>query len=108
MLEKGIHNEIAKNEVLNINVPNLKYDEILGTKVTCIGHRIYYNFVREEKDENGETVYFIGGDEPHWTEIENSDANAVKNGYISITPIAPDFTKKDSFRQINAWIEKYK
>ena len=106
MLESGIHKEIAKNEVLNINVPNLEYDEIKGTKVTCIGHRIYYNFIREEKDENGENVYFIGGDEPHWTEIENSDANAIKNGYISITPIAPDFTKKDSFGQIRNWINK--
>lgn len=108
MLEKGIHKEIAKNEVLNINVPNLEYDKIQGTKVTCIGHRIYYNFVREEKDTDGETVYFIGGDEPHWTEIENSDANAVKNGYISITPIAPDFTKKDSFGQVRNWINKNK
>ena len=108
MLESGIHKEIAKNEVLNINIPNLDYDKIKGSKVTCIGHRIYYNFVREEKDENGETVYLIGGDEPHWTEIENSDANAVKNGYISITPIAPDFTKKDSFGQIRNWIDKNK
>lgn len=108
MLKNGIHKEIAKNEVLNINVPNLEFNEIKGIKVTCMGHRIYYNFVRKEKDENEETVYFIGGDKPHWTEIENSDANAVKNGYISITPIAPDFTKKDSFGQISAWIEKSK
>ncbi len=108
MLEKGIHKEIAENEVFNINVPNIEYEEIKGTKVTCIGHRKYYNFVREEKNENGETIYFIGGDEPHWTEIENSDANAVKNGYASITPIAPDFTKKDSFGQINAWLDRHK
>jgi len=106
MLDNGIHKEIAKNEVLNINIPNLDYNEIKGTRVTCIGHRVYYNFVREEKDANGETVYLIGGDEPHWTEIENSDANAIKNGYISITPIAPDFTKKDSFGQIRNWINK--
>jgi 5'-nucleotidase len=106
MLENGIHKEIAKNEVLNINVPNLDYEEIKGTKVTCIGHRIYYNFVREDKDVNGDTVYFIGGDEPHWSQIEDSDANAVKNEYISVTPIAPDFTKKDSFGRIRNWIEK--
>ncbi|MDP8204100.1 MAG: 5'/3'-nucleotidase SurE [Candidatus Tenebribacter mawsonii] len=105
MLENGIHKEIVKNEVLNINVPNLDYDELKGTKVTCIGHRIYYNFIREEKDDNGEPVYLIGGDEPHWTEIENSDANAVKNGFVSITPIAPDFTKKNSFGRISNWIE---
>lgn len=108
MLDDGIYEEIAKNEVLNINVPNLDYDQIKGTKVTCIGHRIYYNFVREEQTEDGETVYFIGGDEPHWSENENSDANAVKNGYISITPIAPDFTKKASFAQIRNWINKHK
>jgi 5'-nucleotidase len=106
MLENGIHKEIAKNEVLNINVPNLDYEEIKGTKVTCIGHRKYYNFVREDKDVNGDTVYFIGGDEPHWSQIEDSDANAVKNEYISVTPIAPDFTKKDSFGRIRNWIEK--
>ena len=90
MLENGIHKEIAKNEVLNINVPNLDYEEIKGTKVTCIGHRIYYNFVREDKDDNGDTVYFIGGDEPHWSQIEDSDANAVKNGYILLRKILLD------------------
>jgi len=108
MLENGIHNKIGKDEILNINVPNLDYDEIMGTKVTCIGHRIYYNFVREEKNENGDAVYFIGGDEPHWSEIENSDANAIKNGYISITPISPNFTKKKSFSKIEKWVENQK
>ncbi|MBT3168996.1 MAG: 5'/3'-nucleotidase SurE [Candidatus Cloacimonetes bacterium] len=106
MLKNGIQQEIGKNEILNINVPNLKYDEVKGFKTTCIGHRKYYNFVRTEKSENGETVYFIGGDEPHWSEIENSDANAVKEGYISITPIAPDFTKKKIMPKLQKWIEK--
>ncbi|MCF7858462.1 MAG: 5'/3'-nucleotidase SurE [Candidatus Cloacimonetes bacterium] len=106
MLDKGIHEEIAEKEVLNINVPNLEYNEIKGIKITCIGHRKYYNFVREEIDENNETVYLIGGDEPHWSEIENSDANAIQNGYISVTPIAPDFTMKESFTQLNKWLMK--
>lgn len=108
MLTSGVYNEIKEKEILNINVPNLDYSEIKGIKVTCIGHRTYYNFVRKEKDVNGETIYFIGGDEPHWTEIENSDANAVKNGYISVSPISPDFTKIDSFERLNNWIDKNK
>lgn len=106
MLDRGIHKQIEKEEILNINVPNLDYEDVKGKKVTTLGHRIYYNFVREEKDDKGDTVYFIGGDEPHWSKIENSDANAIAQGYISITPISLNFTKTSSFHKMKKWVKK--
>jgi len=105
LLDENIHELIKENESLNINVPNIDFDQIKGIKATETGHRKYYNFVREEKNEQGETVYFIGGDRPVWQEDVNSDASAVFSGYVSITPISPNFTKHTSYDKVKSWIE---
>ena len=106
LLDDEIHKLIGENEALNINVPNIEYSEIKGIKATQTGHRKYYNFVREEKNADGETLYFVGGDRPVWQNEENTDAAAVFDNYVSITPITPNFTKHDSYEKIKKWVEK--
>ena len=106
LLDDNLIELIDGNEALNINVPNIDYEEVRGVRSTRIGHRKYFNFINKQINENGETEYLIGGDTPKWEELENSDANAVFNNYISITPISPDFTKTKSLKKINKWINK--
>jgi 5'-nucleotidase len=43
-------------------------------------------------DPRGKKYYWIGGDELGYLDIEKSDIVAVREGYISITPISLDFT----------------
>ncbi len=103
MLDNGIHDILEQDEIFNINVPNVEPAEIKGIKITAVGHRRYDNFVREEIEVDGSRVYFFGGDLPIWEKRPNSDFLAVNAGYISISPIRPDFTNRSSFVHLENW-----
>jgi 5'-nucleotidase len=77
---------------LNVNIPNLPFKEIKGVMVTRQGKKAYSEKVEERKDPWGRVYYWIGGEEPNWKAEPGTDYWAVKNGYISITPIHLDLT----------------
>ena len=106
MLDNGIMELIGKKEILNINIPNVEISEVKGIKITELGHRHYTDFVKEKTDKQGNTFYYIGGDEPFWCLEDNKDSKAIAENFISITPIYPDFTKKDSIPKIRKWIDE--
>ena len=88
VLQKGLPSDV----LLNVNIPKLDIKEIKGIKITCQGKRIYNDAVVEKIDPRGKQYYWIGGDELGSVEIENSDIDALKKGYVSVTPIKLDLT----------------
>ncbi|MFO7896160.1 MAG: 5'/3'-nucleotidase SurE [Candidatus Cloacimonadales bacterium] len=106
LLEENIVELIAAGEALNINVPNISYEQVKGVRATVTGHRKYYNFVKKSQNEAGETEYMVGGDRPVWQEKDHSDAEAIYDNFVSITPIAPNFTNHKSFAKVKNWIKQ--
>jgi len=104
-IKEELHELIGSNEVFNINVPNLEIDDIKGIKVTRTGNRHYQDFVKEQKDPRGKSFYWIGGAEPLWQNVEGTDFKALYEGYISITPLSPNFTVDSSLEKINNWVK---
>ncbi len=88
VLDKGL----PQGCCLNVNIPNLPYHEIKGVKVTKQGKKAYTEKVEERRDPWGRVYYWIGGEEPNWVPEPGTDYWAVKNGFISITPIHLDMT----------------
>lgn len=76
----------------NVNVPNLPSQLIKGVRVTRQGKRIYNGAVSRRRDETGKIQYWIGGREPGYLEMRNSDIEAVMEGWISVTPLRLDLT----------------
>lgn len=96
LLDENIIDYINDGEILNINVPNLEFDKIKGVKSTVLGHRTYNDFVVEQDDPFGKKIYWIGGSTPEWKEQKGSDYYSVNAGYVSITPIKPNFDSKNN------------
>lgn len=93
---------LPKDTLLNVNVPNAK--KIKGIKLTRQGKRIYDNSIREMSDPRGRKHYWIGGGTPSWEQGHNTDFEAVKNGFISITPIHLDLTNYNTLKYMkNNW-----
>ncbi|MDY6915346.1 MAG: 5'/3'-nucleotidase SurE [Candidatus Cloacimonadota bacterium] len=105
LLDKGMADIIKEGEIFNINVPNKKYEEVKGVKITQLGHRHYDDFVTQQCDPRGRNIYWIGG-KAVWEKDEGTDTKAVSEGYVSITPMAPQFTQKKSFQKIQNWLDK--
>jgi len=88
VLEQGL----PSDTLLNINVPAGKSSAINGVRFTRQGRRRYEGAIKETNDPWGRGHFWIGGGTPVWDEGENSDAQVVLEGYISITPLRLDRT----------------
>lgn len=106
LLKNGLINILDKNHVLNINVPNVAMDQIKGIRLTTTGHRKYYNFLKLIDESPEKFTYIIGGDLPVWEKQKGTDAEAVSDNYISLTPLGFDMTKGDAFPVLMEWLEE--
>jgi len=91
--------------LLNVNVPDLPYDEIKGTRVTRLGRRHKAEPVIKSSNPRGEAIYWVGPPGRAEDAGEETDFWAVANGYVSITPLQIDLT---AFRQmdfVNKWLQ---
>ncbi|GBD39224.1 5'-nucleotidase SurE [bacterium HR37] len=86
--------------LLNVNVPNLLKEKVKGVKVTRQGKRLYGEPIVENIDPRGRKYYWIGGNELGFLDIENSDITALKQGYVSVTPIKLDLTDYDFLNKL--------
>ena len=98
-----LENEIPHNVLLNVNIPNIAWEQIKGYKVTRQGLRIYNDILIERKDPRKKPYYWIGGDGPSGVVEEGTDIGELANGYISITPLTLDLTSHQDIAAINQW-----
>jgi 5'-nucleotidase len=90
----------AAQTVLNVNFPDLPLsgpDETAsafyaGIKYTRLGRQKYQNVFEERRDPRGRTYYWMGGETVGGGQESNSDIEAVKQRFISITPLHSDLT----------------
>lgn len=104
-IDLGLHHLIKNLEVYNINFPNIPLEDIKGMRLTHTGHRRYYNFIKITSEQEDGFCYQIGGDEPVWETAKGTDAEAIADGYMSITPLGFDLTRGEAFPAILEWLE---
>ena len=100
IVKKVLNKEITipHRHFLNINIPNTK--EIKGIKATKLGYRLYGNDAHKHKDPRGEEYYWIGLHPLAFKEEKGTDFDAIKNGYVSITPIKLDMTGYEALEKL--------
>jgi 5'-nucleotidase len=91
---------LPPKSLLNINIPQLPAGEILGIRFTRQGRRRYEDAIQETFDPWGRKHYWIGGGTVHWSGGEDTDEQAVRRGYISVTPIQLDLTNHDGLEYL--------
>lgn len=91
---------LPEGTLLNVNIPNLPKEEVKGVKVTRQGKRVYGEPIVENIDPRGKKYYWIGGNDLGSLDIENSDIVAVRQGYVSVTPIKLDLTDYDFLEKL--------
>lgn len=85
VLEKGL----PSRTFLNINVPR---GRTKGFKVTVQARRNHITKVDERVDPRGQRYFWIEEGQNEWEPHDRSDFQAVRDGYISVTPLQPDLT----------------
>ncbi len=92
-----------KETLLNINLPPVSGESIRGIRVTTLGKRVYSESLVETKDPWDRTVYWIGGGQISWSGGRDSDFRAIREGYISVTPLHVDLTNYGLLEDVRAW-----
>lgn len=88
VLEHGLPHET----MLNVNVPDVPFEELQGTAFTRMGRRDYQDEIIRRTDPRGGEYFWIGGAQPdHRVEV-GTDFEAVERKMVSITPLHRDVT----------------
>jgi 5'-nucleotidase len=89
--------------LFNINLPACAPEEVRGIRVTSLGQRRYSESITRAKDPSGREYFWIGGGSVHWTGSGDSDFQAVRDGYVSVTPLHLDLTNYRLLEEIREW-----
>ena len=96
-------NPLPKDTILNINIPNLPVSEVKGVQITRFGNRHKAENTVQDTDPRGRKIFWIGAAGPEADAGEGTDFYAVKNGYVSITPMQVDMTKHSELETLKHW-----
>ena len=89
--------------LFNVNIPGISAAEIKGVKLTKLGRRTFSDSIAKMKDPWGRPIYWIGGGSVTWTADEGTDVAAVRDGYISVTPLHLDVTFQARLDDAEKW-----
>jgi len=85
VLDRGM----PKFTLLNINVPRGAHK---GFRVTVQARRNHVTVVSKRMDPRHRAYYWIEEGDNQWEPHDRSDYQAVRDGYVSVTPLQPDMT----------------
>jgi 5'-nucleotidase len=101
LINKNI--KLEPKTLLNINFPHVPKDEVKGIKITKQGKSNWEDTFEVRSDPNGRDYYWLTGKMNILDESTDYDVIAVKEKYISITPLQYDLTDHRMFEEIKKW-----
>lgn len=88
---------IPRLTLLNVNVP---FGPNKGFRVTVQAKRNHVTVVDKRVDPRGRPYYWIEEGDNAWEPHDRSDYQAVRDGYVSVTPLQPDMTAHDALAYV--------
>jgi 5'-nucleotidase len=99
MADAVLRQPLPGRTFLNINVPK---GEPKGYRVTVQAKRNHVTSVAERHDPKGFPYYWIEEGQNEWEPHDRSDYQAVRDGYVSVTPLHPDLTAHHALAAVEA------
>ncbi len=106
IVEVILQNKIAKNVMLNVNLPYTSKELYKGVRVVPMDLSISrYNFV-PLIDPQGQDYYWLKDNYEELKVNKGSDYELLKAGYVTVSPIDIKLTQKRKIDQISRWFHK--
>ncbi len=90
VLKDVVAKGLPDNITLNVNIPGPEIAPLNGYRLTKLGSRIFAGEVIARVDPRGEEYFWLGGTRIDLDSAPDTDIGAVRDGFVSITPIKPD------------------
>ena len=101
--EKVLANGLPKGTVLNVNIPNIKKEEIKGVKVCRQARSRWIESFDKRVNPQGRVYYWMTGTFVNEDQGTDTDQWALENGYISVVPIQFDLTAHQNIQELKQW-----
>ncbi len=88
--------------LLNVNVPNLAVADVAGEKYVRQGRKAYTDRLDRRSDPRGGTYYWLWGSFDTETIEDDTDLAALRDGFVSKTPIVVDRTNRVALESLLA------
>jgi 5'-nucleotidase len=97
-------NPLGDNIILNVNVPDMPYEQLGGVQGTRLGHRHKAEPAVRSEDPRGRSIYWVGPAGAEADAGKGTDFYAVRNGFVSVTPIQVDLTRHNLVPVVQEWL----
>jgi len=105
IINKLMQSPLADDCILNINVPDLAWEDIKGIKATRLGSREKAEPIIQQQDPYGTPVFWVGrAGHPIHNQL-GTDFDAIHQGYISVTPLQIDMTRHAGVEPLQTWLD---
>ncbi|MEW9897478.1 5'/3'-nucleotidase SurE [Chitinivorax sp. PXF-14] len=93
-----------KPVLLNVNVPDIAYEDLKGVEITRLGRRHKAEGMIKTTNPRGETMYWIGAAGGAADAGPGTDFHAVANNRVSVTPLQIDLTAYGQSDLVQSWL----
>ena len=96
--------QLSHDTVLNVNIPDIAYEDIQGFQTTRLGKRHMSEPSIQDKEDV--TLYWIGENGKQADNDVGTDFHAINNNYVSVTPLQIDLTKYNEIDTVSDWLRE--
>ncbi|MCP1676175.1 5'-nucleotidase [Natronocella acetinitrilica] len=104
LVQRLLRDPLPADTILNVNVPDIPWSALRGFEATRLGQRHRAEPAIREMDPRNRPIYWIGPPGSEQDAGEGTDFHAVRNGFVSITPIQIDLTRYEALDKIAGWV----
>ena len=100
LMEKVLHEGLPDATFLNVNIPKR---DLNGIRVTKQGLKNARPVISKHIDPRGIPYYWIGEERLGFHSADDTDFEAINQGYVSVTPIRADMTNHRAIDILKPW-----
>jgi 5'-nucleotidase len=105
LLTRLLSDPLPADTILNVNVPDLPWEEIQGWRVCRLGNRHRAEPCIRETDPRGRPIWWIGAAGPAQDAGPGTDFHAISEKCIALTPIHVDLTRYQALETVANWAQ---
>lgn len=103
LAERVLAEGLPPGLVLNVNVPDLPSGDIQGVRITRQARARWEEEFEERRDPMDRPYYWLGGRFVDLDDGTDTDLSALRDGFVSVTPLHFDLTAYAHLDALRAW-----
>ncbi len=103
LVELALQKGFPAKTLLNVNVPDRRWEDLAGVRLTTLGRRIYGDKVEHRGTSGNRRQYHIYNDELGFHHAPGTDFEALCEGYVSVTPLQFELMSHEALDALRPW-----